>query len=537
MDPRPYQLAARDAVLQEFTKGVKSTLLLMATGTGKTVTFALTADAVRKRLADRGRPHKTLILAHRQELLEQAAEKLEAWTPHLSVGIEQGDRRVTRQALPDILIASVPSLSQPRRLAEFDHKQFGFMVTDESHRAVASTYQAIYRAFSHCYHLGVTATPDRTDKTALGSVFESVAFGYDLRNAIEDGYLVPIYREQIEIEGLDLSRINPGGKKDFTDDDLEEEFLRDGALLQVADTSVRLSRDKGHDRQGIIFCPGVRHAELLTDAINSIRPASAACIHGGTPSRDQILRRYKDGQLRYLANFNVLTEGIDLPATSIIPNCRPTKSRLVYAQAAGRGTRLHPGKTDCLIVDFTDASSRHDLVSPMDIFDGNLDLTIKERAEQIAKRKKTDALTALKEATEQIGRERQLALAREIAGKTRFTRHQLDAFTVLGITPRAGRYLGQEITPDQHAKLERQHIPVDGLDKGQAEQVIEAMDRRRQCGLSTPRQAKILMRYGFDPNVPFEIANSQIDYIARRKWSITPRDRDVIRQMAGNMAA
>lgn len=884
MNLRPYQEEAVAAIIREFEQGIQNTLILLATGTGKTVVFSMAADAVQKQLAARGRPNKILVLAHREELLNQAAEKFEEWTPHLSCDIEQGERRVTRRALPDVTIASVQSLSQPKRLAQFDHTQFGLVVTDECfpsgtlidnkpieslrvgdmvwsynhetkqqeqkpvvrifvsrpqallvvrfksgrtltctpghpfftgssytpayaltpgqslfikdstyetermcrlqkhlyskvldpqngpdllpampyystrntqdesrspvqqlffanntnratqnavsenwtsvlfrpmqggnstpnifshhgkdepriclgeneesksndkhhcqrkglqhftsnsvfsfyqrreregtywpsisttlhseqrrmdsgirnkdtqgkefripltlqnrlspqgtkncnrsrweqplqlsaprtgqkkrglfagervdsvtfleqtsdgkfgglcadgfvynievegnhnyyangilvhncHHATANSYQTIYKAFPHSLNLFVTATPDRTDGVALGSICQSVAYAYDLRLAIEEGYLVPIYREHILIEGLDFSRINPAGKKDFADEDLEGQFLAETALLQVADTTIRLSRDKGLDRPTIAFCPGVEHAEKLAEALNSIRPASAAAIHGKTASRDQILRRYREGQIRYLANFGVLTEGVDLPTTSLISNCRPTKSRLLYSQIAGRGTRLYPGKTDCLIADFTDASSRHDLISPVDIFDGNLDLQIKERAEQIAKRRKIDALTALKEATEEIGRERQLTLAREIAGKTKFSRMQLDAFTVLGVAPRAGRYLGQEVTQDQLAKLERHHIPVVGLDKGQAEQVIEAIAKRARSGLSTPRQAKLLMNYGFDPNVPFEVANSQIDYLARRKWRITPMDREVIRRMAGSMAA
>jgi len=517
-DLRPYQQEAVDAVFAAF-KQYNSALMVLPTGTGKTVVFA--------KIAEQFRPQgRTLVLAHREELLTQAKEKIEHWTS-LKCGIEQAEKTVSGMFLPDVTIASVQSLSRMSRLERFAPDSFGLITTDEAHHATAPTYQAIYRYFPGALHLGVTATADRADKKALGAVYETVAFSYDIRDAIENNYLVPIRQQAVYVDSLDLSRVRTTAG-DLNEADLEEVLMQERNLHEVAQPTV----DLAEQRPTLVFATTVKHARALADVINRYKKKSAESIDGSMDSetRGRILGDFRTGKCQFLVNCMIVTEGVDIQEISCVAMARPTKSRALYTQMAGRGTRLcPPDKRDLLILDFVGNSGKHSLICALDILDGNMDLEVRERAQTLCLRNPDlTVLEALEAAAEQLVEEKRAA----ILARARFQTVDVDPFVVLGVQPRAGRWSGKDITPEQIEKLERHKIPWKHLDAGQAEEVLRVIRKRVQDGICSVRQGRQLMRFGLSPDVSFEVAGKQMDTLASVGWRPTLAQLDTIKRLA-----
>lgn len=353
---RHYQTTAIHAVRDQLTR-VRSTLVVAATGTGKTVTFA---EDARIEVSHGGR---VLILVHRDELARQARRKCEV--VGLFPDVEKAKHRAS--TLAKVVLASVQSM-RGARLARWARDHFTKIIVDEAHHAAADSYQAILNYFDSAKVVGYTATPLRADGKALGDTFATVASTYDIRQAIAEGNLVPIVARRIVIESVDLSSIAMRAG-DFAQDQLAGVMADERALRGVAVPFLELAQD----RLAIGFCVDVEHAEKMARIMNYHRPGCARAVSGKTDEdeREYLLEEHARGVFQFLFNCEILVEGYDAPAVSCIAMIRPTKSWARFVQAAGRGLRPSPetGKRDCLILDFTGAT-KHSLIGPADCLAG-----------------------------------------------------------------------------------------------------------------------------------------------------------------------
>lgn len=346
MKLRDYQEATVTAVDRELALRKKKQLVVLPTGAGKTVVFSTIVDRRRKK---NPRNLPTLILAHRDELISQAAEKIIQVAPELemSIGFIKGQRNDVHK---EVIIASVQTLSKQHRLDQLP-LEFQTIVIDEAHHAASDSYLRIINHLDTELLMGVTATPDRTDKKRLDRVFDVVAIEISIEELINRGYLVPPRGKRIGIE-VDLGSVKTA-RGDFQAGDLADALEAANAPSEVLSAYL----EHGENRTGLIFCPTVEQAYKTADVFRAAGVPTEA-LDGQTPTEERhaILRRLKKGQTRLVVNCNVLSEGFDEPSISCIIVARPTKSRSMYCQIIGRGLRLHPAKDDCLILDLAGAS-------------------------------------------------------------------------------------------------------------------------------------------------------------------------------------
>ncbi|MCO4764372.1 MAG: DEAD/DEAH box helicase, partial [Myxococcales bacterium] len=363
---RDYQREAIAAVLDARRQGVRRMVVSLPTGSGKTVIFSELA-----RMAKR----PVLVLAHREELLTQAREKLQrAVGPDKFVAIEQGPLRAESHA--HIVVASIRSLHADRLTQLLSRIRFGLVLYDECHHAVAEDNQRVLRDLG-CFDpnwrgtlLGLTATTNRADGMGLDTVFEHIIYQRSMSDLMTAGWLVKLRGFRIAT-AADLRGLRGGGL------DFDEAELADAVDIEERNGLVARSiQELARDRRTVVFCVTVRHARNLTHALNRIG-VPAGIVYGDMKPerRRQMLADFRAGKLSALTNVGVLTEGFDDPAVSCIAMARPTRSEGLYAQCVGRGTRLAEGKTDCLVLDFVDLSELS-LVSLPSLFGmpGDLDL-------------------------------------------------------------------------------------------------------------------------------------------------------------------
>lgn len=500
---RPYQQEAVAAIEGRWGAGDRSTLLVLSTGLGKTVIFSEAA----RRAAERG--IRTLVIAHRTELIQQAAEKLAACG--LDVGIEQAEQRAARHT---VVVATVQTL-QRRRLAGWAPDHFGLVVVDEGHHSIGATYRAILGHFASAKVLGVTATPDRGDGKAMGAVFDSVAYRMEIAAGIKQGWLSPIKAKRVVVDGLDLSAVRTVAG-DLNQGDLDLAMRAPEAVHGVAEPLADLSRG----RPTLAFCVTVEHAHAVAEAVNQIAPGTAVALDG-TAQREHraaVLRRFMAGEIRVLVNCQLYTEGFDAPLVSCVAIVRPTKSRSLYAQMVGRGTRLSPGKSSLLVLDFAGVAGRHKLVGPADVLAGEDldDETRKELEDRMTGGEPEDVLLALDDVRET---QRQL---RARPAPIAWTSIEVDLFGDLDAGLRED-WVGVPITEQQREALDRRGVDVARMDKAQAAALIEAMRSRQAAGLCTLKQAKVLARWGIPVDrLTFEEASGLIDALARQSWKPSP---------------
>ena len=493
MTLRPYQQQALEAVRNAYRRGHRSALVVMPTGTGKTVLFAEIS-----RLAK----GPVLVIAHRQELVEQARDKIAAWCKDV-VAVEMADRReFTDEGFvrpdgtkPKIAVASIQSLQ--KRLSRMPKNAFKIVVVDEAHHATADSYRAILAHFD-AYLLGVTATPDRADRVPLGEVFETVAFDYDMRTAIREGFLCPIRSFLVETQA-DFSRVKKVAGELATRD-VEDVLMQDLHLVEIATPIV--NERKG--RPSIVFAASVAHAHALTRVLNEKAGDDefAAAVDGSMPfdQRAPVLDRFRRGEHKVLVNCSLFTEGFDVPEIALVAIARPVLSRAFYAQMVGRGTRIAKGKQDLLVLDFVPQNCRHSLAQAVDIF-ASADPEVQARARRIAQERSAEGEAIALELALELAQQEQEAQEATVAYQLK----RRDPFAAVGIdlAPyRRRSRTGERATATQLDFFRKAHLPTElvaDLNAQQAEALREKLLERKAVGLCTPKQAQQLAAIGIDP--------------------------------------
>ncbi len=515
MELRPYQEEAKQNIFSEWDKGILKTLLVLPTGCGKTIVFAkVTEECVRN--GDR-----VLILAHRGELLEQAADKI-----HKTTGLVCATEKSEESCLGSwfrIAVGSVQSLMREKRLSQFPEDYFDTIIIDEAHHSISGSYQRILGHFPEAKVLGVTATPDRGDMKNLGQVFGSLAYEYTLPKAIKSGYLSPIKALTIPLR-MDLSGVGVQAG-DFKSGDIATAL--DPYLQQIADEMAQYCMD----RKTVVFLPLVKTSQKFRDILNG-KGFSAAEVNGESRDRAEILSAFEDGTYNVLCNSMLLTEGWDCPAVDCIVVLRPTKVRSLYSQMVGRGTRLADGKTELLLLDFLWHTERHELCHPADLVctDQEVAKKMTENLEKVAGCP-VDIEEAEKEASGDVVAQREEALAKQLAEMRRRKRKLVDplqfemsiqAEDLSGYVPA----FGWEMAPPsdkQRSALEKLGILPDGIENaGKAAKILDRLDKRRSEGLTTPKQIRFLEGRGFQHvgTWQFDTAKKLIDRIAANGWQI-----------------
>ncbi len=522
MQDRQYQKEAVSAIEGEWAKGVKKTLLVLPTGCGKTVVFCRVAeDQVRQ--GGRG-----LILAHRGELLDQAADKLRKFTG-LGCAVEKAEEH-SRQSWYRMTVGSVQTLMRESRLSEFPRDWFNFIIIDEAHHCLADSYQRILEHFADARVLGVTATPDRGDMRNLGSVFESLAYEYTLPKAIREGYLCPIKAQTIPLR-LDLSAVGVQSG-DFKAGDLGTAL--DPYLQQIADEMAQVCRE----RKTVVFLPLVKTSQKFRDILNA-KGFRAAEVNGNSEDRAEILRDFEAGKYNVLCNSMLLTEGWDCPSVDCIVVLRPTKVRSLYAQMVGRGTRLHPGKDHLLLLDFLWHTERHELCHPASLICEQEEVAKKMTENIEAAGCPVDIEEAEAKAQSDVVAQREEALAKTLAEMRTRKRKLVDplqfemsiqAEDLSGYVPSFGWEMGPP-SEKQRQSLEKMGIFPDEIENaGKAKLLLDRLALRREEGLTTPKQIRFLESKGFEHvgTWDFDAARHLIDRIAANGWrvprEINPRD-------------
>ncbi len=355
--PRPYQLEAIEALRKGWAAGQNRLAVVLPTGAGKTVVFSHLAHQMLDGLGHR----RVLVIAHREELIEQAASKLLAVDPMLRVGIVKAQRDDHADA--DVIVASVQTLAVARRREAI--RDIGLIIVDECHHAAARTYMEVLRHFGAWDGVpvaGFTATMTRTDG-GLAEVWQDVVMRLDILDMISDGYLCDVRGKAITVDTLDLNKVKTRGG-DLVDGQLGKALEDSGAIDAIAKAYV----EHAGDRAGVVFTPTVATAQAAAAALTAAG-VTAAPVWGamGKDERRTTLARYVAGEVQVLTNCMVLTEGFDAPHTSCIVVARPTKSPGLYVQMVGRGLRPAPGKRDALLLDVMGAASRHKLASMVDL--------------------------------------------------------------------------------------------------------------------------------------------------------------------------
>ena len=517
MELRPYQQQAKDAIFSEWGNGIKKTLLVLPTGCGKTIVFAKVAEECVKG------GNRVLILAHRGELLDQAADKIGK-----STGLGCATEKAEQTCLGSwfrIVVGSVQSMMREKRLNQFPNDYFNTIIIDEAHHCISDSYQKVLRHFPDAEVLGVTATPDRGDMQNLGTVFESLAYEYTLPKAIKEGYLSPIKAVTIPLK-IDMSAVGVQAG-DFKSGDIATAL--DPYLESIAEEMEKYCSNK----KTVVFLPLVKTSQKFRDILNN-HGFKAAEVNGDSKDRAEILEAFDKDQYNVLCNSMLLTEGWDCPSVDCIVVLRPTKVRSLYCQMVGRGTRLSPetNKDHLLLLDFLWHTERHELCHP-----ASLICESAEVAQKMTENMEKDAGCVIdieeaeKTASEDVVAQREEALAKQLSEMKRRKKRLVDplqfemsiqAEDLSGYVPA----FGWEMAPPsdgQKKTLEKLGILPDAIENaGKASKILDRLDKRRREGLTTPKQIRFLESRGFQHvgTWQFETAKNMIDRIAGNGWRV-----------------
>lgn len=488
---RPYQAEAIAAVWRELAR-VRSTLLVAATGTGKTVTFA---ELARNQVSRSGR---VLIVVHRDELIRQARRKCEAIG--LWPDVEKGKERAS--TLAKVVLASVQSL-RGARLTRWARDHFALVIIDEAHHAAATGYRAIVDYFDGAKVVGVTATAARADGKPLGEVFQSVAFTYDIRQAIRDGYLVPIVARRVVVESVDLRTVGMRAG-DFAQDELADVLADERALRGVVVPLLEQARD----RLTIAFCVNVAHAQALAGVLNQYRPGCARAVSGQTDDeeREHLLAAHAAGEFQFLVNCDLLVEGYDAPPVACVAMVRPTKSWARYVQCAGRGLRPSPetGKRDCLILDFTGQAGKNALVGPADCLSGagQIPDDVRAEIERLLATAQLEIAAVVDQAEGEVAKRR---ASLRIDAVVRYHAEHIDPFVGAEPGDAAGRYASPTWKHEAASQAQLDALAAEGvvlsklpaLTRAEAWDLLSRIKSRRRKGLCSYKMARRLASLGW----------------------------------------
>jgi len=552
---RDYQHASESAVLREWQDGTTSTLLVLPTGCGKTIVLASIIRSLY--------PQKTLVIAHREELIWQAKEKIQHVTG-LRVEVEMGEHKASMdrelfRPEADVLVATVQTLCSGGdgggRLGKLNPDYFGAVIVDEAHHSVTDMYKRILdymRQNKRLKILGVTATPDRQDEEALGQIYETVAHDYEIIDAIRDGWLVPIQQQMVSIESLDFSKIRTKSG-DLNGTDLAEVMESEKNLHGIAGATI----DICGDQRGIGFASSVNHAQILAEIFNRHRPGMASCVSAKTDKekRKQIIRQFANGDIQFLWNCGVFTEGFDDSGVAVISMARPTKSRALYAQMAGRATRPHESiahhlneapeavlrramiarscKPSCLLLDFVGNSGTHKLITSADILGGNVsEEAVKEAVQMMLRTGRPQKVAELLEEKEkEIEERKKQAEARKakIIVPVKFKSESVDPFDMLQLRPAVQRGWDQgKVLGEGSKRLLRNAMGIDPdkLDYAKGMQLVKEFYRRKENKLATMGQVKWLKKFNLDINMSFDQARACMDALKQNHWRGLPTGFD-----------
>jgi superfamily II DNA or RNA helicase len=521
---RPYQVDALRSISQAWSEGQSRTMIVLATGLGKTTVFA---EVARRRHISGRKP--TLVLVHRIELAGQASQRLRA--AGLGVSVENGDRVAWPHALSDrdVVVATVQTL-RGARLKKWPADYFDTVVADECHHAAAASWRAILDRFETAKHLGVTATPDRGDAIAIGHVYPHLAYSYGIRDGITDGFLAPIRSLAIDTPSVDLSSVRTTKQehgRDLSAEDLAAAMRGEEQLHEIAAPIAR----EGAGRQTLVFVPSVEIAHSLAEVLTPyVGAGRVKSLDGGSDraTRADVIAAYQRGDVQVLVNCALFTEGFDAPTTSCVAIARPTKSRALYAQMVGRGTRIAEGKTDCLVLNLRPEVCAHSLISPLDIFDGE------ELPDDLAAavQKAVDAGEPVMQAiadAEEASRQREAARQRDrdrarIVADVHYRKYETDPFEELGIDGMTARdRSGPRATEKQAAALERQGFTgAASFSRREASKLMDELVRRSQRGLCTIKMMRKLKQNGLRGDLSFEDARSALDALSGNRWKVSP---------------
>lgn len=370
---RDYQAECVDAVEGEWREGRNRTAAVLPTGAGKTVMFA---EIIRRHVTFKNSSpvwtgRRALVIAHRRELIDQAAAKIRDVAPDLGVGVVMAERN---QCAAPVVVASVQTLGglrgeRRRRMI----RDVGLVVVDECHHATAATYLDILGHYG-CMDgdtptVGVTATLSRGDEASLGDIWTSVAYKREIAWMISRGYLVRPYGVHVEVADLDLSRVRRTAG-DYRDTDLGEAIEKSMAPELIAKAYVEhATLPGGGYRPAILFAPTVSAAQVIGEALTAAG-ARVGHVNGlmGVSERRTALDGLRNGTVDIVTNCAVLTEGTDIPRVSCVIIARPTLHGGLFVQMAGRALRLFPDKDDALILDVVGATQRHSLIASVELF-------------------------------------------------------------------------------------------------------------------------------------------------------------------------
>lgn len=507
---RPYQEAAVAGAYAELRNGARRVVLVMATGTGKTVV----ASRIALDAASRGR--RILWLANRRELVTQGATHLRA--AGLTVGVEMGRSTVHTPHRFQAIVASVDSL-RGARLDRLPPDTFGLIVVDEAHHAVAETWRAVVERFPDALAIGLTATPERHDGVSLNELFDAQGFRYPIQTAIQDRMLVPVRMARPTIEGVDLSQERVGKRSgDYSDEAIARQLAREGPMHQAA----RVLADVAGQRSGLLFCATVNHAERQAAVLaRYVGVGNVEVVHGGTKNRDAIVDAFKRGEIQFLSSCGVFLEGFDAPRAAIAGMLRPTRSVGLKMQMLGRVTRLlgrtldesiEAGKPDCVAVDFAGLGDEN-LATVVDaIAGGRVHAGVRRRAEALAADGK-EVTAALEEA--------QSTYCADLTATVRYELSYVDPFAALGIRPVEAEPWAPRMTERQRDALARFGLLQSDVDlsRRQAGALLDEAINRARAGLATVRQVRALLKRGVAADRwTREAASAVLDALADVRW-------------------
>ena len=542
---RDYQAEAVSAVFEEW-EDKSSTLIVCPTGTGKTNIFC---DVI-----SRMQPKRAMVLAHRGELVTQAVRRLRN-TFGIRADVEMADLQASEFYIDraPVVVSTIQTQCAGNgghgRMKLFDPFDFGLVVCDEAHHYTSPSFRKVldhYKQNPELKILGVTATPDRADEEALGQVFESVAYAYEILDAINDGWLVPVDQKMVHIEGLDFSLIRTTAG-DLNGADLAAVMEAEKNLQGIAAASIDII---GSDKRTLVFTVTVKQAEMLAEIFNRHRAGMADWVCGATPKhqRHKIFKDFDSGKTQVLVNVGVATEGYDNPKVEVIVQGRPTKSRCLYAQIIGRSLRPLAGivdgletadqrktaisnspKPSALVLDFVGNAGRHKLMSTADILGGKVsEEAIARAVDKVKKSGKAMRMDqALADAERDIQREIEERKRREAARKAhliaeaKYSTKTVSPFDVFGLRPANSRGWdrGRSLTENQRAMLLRNGVNPANLPFAQSRQLLNEMHKRINKGLCSLKQAQLLLKHGYDvKGVTFQEANRLIDGLKKNNW-------------------